>query len=210
MKVKLRVGSSLFTFSAAALLALGLYVLLYVALKSDSYLFVFFYRPESRLIQMASTYLFFVALVFVVRRHRELNDEKKVAGMINVRALSSVSFDTARSLLEKIPSRYQHTIAFRRLSELLRGFLNREEIIRLNEELSRRDIEEVDRGHLFLNSLRELIPILGFLGTVWGLSLGMLRFPEMMQEAGGVEGLKISLRPRSRLYDHRRHPSLIS
>jgi flagellar motor component MotA len=75
-------------------------------------------------------------------------------------------------------------MSFRRINELLRGYLRGEEVVRLNQELSRRDIEQIEGGHLILNALKQLVPVLGFLGTVIGLSIAMVEFSDLTESAG--------------------------
>ncbi len=60
----------------------------------------------------------------------------------------------------------------------------------MNGELSRRDIAEIEQGHLVLDSLKNIIPVVGFLGTVIGLSLGMIQFPEVTD----IEALRSALK----------------
>jgi len=157
-------------------------------LNKATYIHSFFFRCWP--IQGLNTSLFGVALIFIILRYYRLKDEGEVVKKIDIASMTTITFEKAKMLMDKIPSKYRQTISFRRLSEILRGYLYNEEVIRLNEELSRRDREEVDRGHLLLNSLRQIIPILGFLGTVLGLSLGMVKFPEHMSKAANIENLR--------------------
>lgn len=60
----------------------------------------------------------------------------------------------------------------------------------MNEELSRRDVAGVERGHQALESLGQLIPVIGFLGTVVGLAMGMLSFPDIANVEAPRSALK--------------------
>jgi len=55
-------------------------------------------------------------------------------------------------------------------------------------------VEQVETGHLVLNALRQLIPVLGFLGTVVGLSLGMVQFPDITKTGGNIDALRLVLK----------------
>jgi biopolymer transport protein ExbB/TolQ len=162
-------------------------------LEGKNYARQFFLGGGGTLVQATSTFLFFVALFSVFFRHRRLAAEFRDMKYVNIQSLSVVTPDAAQRWLEGIPRKHKDALCYRRISELLRAFLAKEEIIALNEDLSRRDHEQVERGHLFLVVLRELLPIVGFLGTVVGLSMGMMRFPEMVKNLAEVESLKKAL-----------------
>lgn len=185
------IGSLLVVFLVAGILT-GLLYYAFSFLDKGGYLYNFFFLGWQ--IQAVTTYLFEVAILSIILKYARLTDERKLKNLIEVESVSSISSVDAKEWLKRIPSRYQHTIGFRRVSELLRGYLNAEDVIRLNEELSRRDVEQVDRGHSLLNSIRQLIPVLGFLGTVLGLSLGMVQFPEVAARSGNIEILRSTLK----------------
>ena len=173
-------GEALMVVTLAGLLTGLLFLGLYV-LDHDVYLRVFFYRSWP--IQSTTTYVFCATLALLLLKCRDLAVERKAFTGVAVKEMATITSDTARAWLARIPALHQDTLVFRRFSELFRAFLNGEDIVGFNEELARRDMEQVYRGYEFIGSLRELLPILGFLGTVWGLSMGMLKFPELMQKS---------------------------
>lgn len=157
----------------------------------ESYLYGFLYNFLP--VQFFNTWLFTIALLFVVARTRNHLKESALADQIGISEYEITRRD-AEQMLTKIPADYQDTICYRRFREILSGFLSSGDIIRLNEELSRRDLSEVERGHLILNSMRQIIPVVGFFGTVIGLSKGMAKFPEISSKVGNIADLKDILR----------------
>jgi len=163
------------------------------SLDRESFLYLFFFR--SWYVQGVTTWLFGAALAFVILRFRWLKQEKRVLERkIAPERLTTITPDSAAALLEAIPSKYRDSISFRRIGELLRGYLHGEEVVHLNQQISSRDVEQVETGHLVLNALRQLIPILGFLGTVVGLSRGMMQFPDITRTGASIDSLRAVLR----------------
>jgi len=186
----LNLDNQVFLFAGAFFFTALVFVPFFFVGKS-SYIRLFLFR--SWWIQSASTYLFGVGLCFLISKYRQIRREVKVAALIDINSMTSISSENARKELERVPAGLRETLAYRRTSELLKGYLNGEEVIHLNEELSRRDNEQIDRSHTFLDSIRQLIPVIGFLGTVLGLAMGMVAFPENMAKAATIENLRSTL-----------------
>jgi len=162
-------------------------------LHKDSYIYNFFFRCWY--IQAVTTGLFIAAILYIILRAYQLNKEREILNIkVSIERFPVITSKEAKKLMDVIPEKYRDAISFRRMSELLRGYLYQEEVVRLNQELSRRDTEQIDGGHLILNALRQLIPVLGFLGTVIGLSLGMAKFPELSESVGSIESMRFMLK----------------
>jgi biopolymer transport protein ExbB/TolQ len=158
-------------------------------LPHDTFLYLFFYRCWY--LQMLTTWLFGTAVAFTILRYYLLKEEIRILNdKVTIEKLEIVDQDTAQKILDRIPPKYRETLSFRRISELLRGYLYGEEVIRLNQELSERDVNQIERGHVILYTLKNLIPVLGFLGTIIGLSMGMAQFPEMAKTVSNIESLR--------------------
>ncbi len=191
-KIKLDFENTFVVFATGALLT-GLIFLILYFLPNTVYLRIFFYR--SWYVQSITTWLFCTAVLFVIFKYMRLKVERSILdNKVIIERLDSITLQHARDVLEKIPEKYRDTISFRRISELLRGYIHREEVVRLNQELSRRDVEQIEGGHLVLNSLKQLVPVLGFLGTVIGLSLGMVNFSDVSETVGNIESLRVKLK----------------
>lgn len=184
---KINYENPLILFTGGALLSGAVFIILNASLSKTSFLYGFLFRFWP--IQVLSTWLFAVAILFVIARYLYFREEREVLNKIRLPQFT-ISYKDASELIETIPAQLNRTICFRRISEILKGYLSREDVISLNEELSRRDIAQIDRGHLILNSMREIIPVVGFLGTVIGLSLGMAKFPQIVSGMKDIEGLR--------------------
>lgn len=168
---------------AVALLFIALHFLLPV--KTFIYTFVFNCWP----IQFISTWLFVIGLIFWVQRFSLFKGEEDV---FLKTSLPDFTIDRVKAmdLVRTMPEKYGQTMTLRRFREILQALSYGEDIVRLNAELSRRDMAEVEAGHTVLNSLRNIIPVLGFLGTVIGLSFGMIKFPNI----SNIEALRGALK----------------
>lgn len=178
---RIKLDSTFIFFLAGLVLTVLLFASL-TFLKQEMYIRIFFFR--SWYIQSITTWLFFTAILYMVTKYVELKQERKILReKVTVEGIGTISSGEADQLLTAIPDRYREAIGFRRLTELLRGFLHGEEIVRLNQELSRREVDQMERGHHVLNALKQLVPILGFLGTVVGLSIAMVEFSDLADNA---------------------------
>lgn len=171
-----RMKSSLFVYGFSALITFGVAVILKFVFPVTSYMYTFFFNSWP--IQFLSTWLFFMSVCFWIQRYSSFKKEEISFQKIHFPQKSILCKDVSE-LLRTIPDHFKSTLTMRRVQELLRGFVHGEDVIRLNEELSRRDMAEVERGHLTLDVLRNLIPVIGFLGTVVGLSFAMIAFPQV-------------------------------
>lgn len=190
----LRNRSSLFLYGLSGAAVVVLYFVLKVSLPKDSFVYSLLFRAWQ--LQFLNSWLFLIGVVYWIQRYSFFRREEEAFEGIKLPSEALISRERAAELIEAMPDEQKQTLTLRRFREVLQAFLYGEDLIRLNEELSRRDIAEVDRGHLILNSLRNIIPIIGFLGTVIGLSLGMLKFPPVTDPAtlkSALEGFAASL-----------------
>lgn len=178
-------------FLLSAVITIIVYLMMKKYVPFDNYLYGFFFRCWY--IQVLNLWLFFAGIIFLLGRYGAFGLEREALEKLNL-----PDFDIHRTdvddLIRGMPEKYNVTFCFRRLKEILQVYRYGEDVIRLNEELSRRDIDLVNRGHLLLNSLRQIIPVIGFLGTVIGLSLGMVKFPEVAESALDIEQLRFVLK----------------
>lgn len=170
----------LFLYGVSGLITIYFYLIMSVFLSEKSFIYNFLFRAW--VIQSLNSWLFLIGVFYWIQRYLFFKMEEEAFQKIKLPEFL-ISREKAEELIETMPDKYKQTITLRRFREILQAFIYSEDIIRLNEELSRRDMDEVERGHLALNSLRNIIPIIGFLGTVIGLSLGMTKFPEVTDPA---------------------------
>jgi biopolymer transport protein ExbB/TolQ len=178
---------ALFFYVIAGLIVAFVAVVLKSILSKYSFTYTFLFNAWP--IQILNSWLFVIGILFWLQRYSLFRKEDEAFQKVTLPEFS-ISRGEAGELIQTMPQKYQNTLTLRRFREILQAFLWGEDIIRLNEELSRRDMGEVERGHLVLNSLRNIIPVIGFLGTVVGLALAMVDFPEVTN----VEILRTALR----------------
>jgi len=167
-------GNGMFVYGGAAIITIVVAAGLRWGFKTDSFIYGFLFRCWP--IQFLSSWLFMIGLFCWIQRYSLFKKEDEVLQKIRLPEFSIYHGD-ASQLIRNMPEEHKKTLTLRRFRELLQAFLYGEDLIRLNEELSRRDLADVEKGHLILNSVRNIIPIIGFLGTVIGLSLGIVEFP---------------------------------
>lgn len=191
LNLLLKMENSAILYGTAFIFAAVLYgVLLVVSKKilgTSGFLYNFFFNGWQ--VQFANSWLFMTGIMIIAYKVSLLRAEKETAGQITLPE-SPVYQENVEMLINGIPKDKMHIIVFRRFRMLLQALLRGEDVIHLNEELSRRDMETVERGHVTLNNLKYLCPVLGFLGKIAGLSMGMVRFPEIASKAQGLEGIK--------------------
>ena len=176
----------LFGFILSLSIVAILFAVLYQFVEESTFLADFFLRAWY--VQAPSTWLFLIGLWKWWQCYCYVAEARDLIPLVKLR--DSISSEDTIILLEKVPAKLRDSITVRRLFRILEANKYREDFIRLNEELSRRDSTNLERSHETLNSLKSVIPVVGFLGTVIGLSLGMLNFPDIPD----VEALRIALK----------------
>ena len=191
--MRININSSLFLYGASGLSTGFVFVALYFSLPRYNFFYSFLFNGWA--VQFLSSWLFLLGIFYWIQRFLFFKKEEDAFQSIRMPEFT-IRREQASELIITMPELYKKTVTMRRIRELLQAFSYGEDIIRLNEELSRRDMSEVDRGHLILDSLRSLIPVIGFLGTVIGLSMGMVKFPEVTDldlVRSALKGLAVSL-----------------
>ncbi len=158
--------------------AIVVWYALQILLPKASFMYTFFFNSWP--IQFLSTWLFLVGIFFWYQRFLFFKQERTAFTAIKIPDIS-VSIKDVPALMNTMPVELRETLTLRRVRELLLALSLGEDVIRLSEELSRRDMNDVERGHLTLDTLKNLIPVIGFLGTVVGLSLAMVAFPQVTE-----------------------------
>jgi len=175
-QVKIKPTTTWIVYGFSFVMTAALLIFLYLVIPKDNFFFSFLFRFWP--VQALNTWLFLIALLFWRQRYRMFRREEDNFELIQLPKFR-IDREKAHKLIESMPKEYQHTITLRRYREILQAFIYGEDILRLNVELSTRDRNEAEQGHLILSALRNIIPITGFLGTVVGLSSGMIKFPDV-------------------------------
>lgn len=134
---------------------------------------------DSWYIQLPNTVLFGVGLWAWLRRAFPLFRAQHLVARFELD--EDLGDDDVETLLHDVPSSWPETLSVRRLLRLLEESEQKRDPRIINEVLAKRDARTLEQGHLVVDSLKSVIPVVGFLGTVVGLSLAMLAFPEVAE-----------------------------
>jgi biopolymer transport protein ExbB/TolQ len=167
--------------------------LLHVNPQLAKALYLFFFRSGQLPVQAATSYLFWAAIVFIIAHVANLLRDTKASTTAGFEKVEVFSRVRAAELAASDSAQIGRGAAARRLRALLQAFAIGEDPMALNEALSNSDQEQVERGHILLNTLKQLLPVLGFFGTVLGLSGAMISFPKVASQAQNVEQLRATL-----------------
>ena len=128
-------------------------------------------------VQAPNTWLFLIGIWLWAEKAIPILKSRQLLKHVKIEA--NYSEKHVQQLLENVPPGWPKYLTVKRLVRLLEEVKAGQDPRVLNELLSREDLRWVERGHLMVDSLKGVIPIIGFLGTVLGLSLGMLTFPDV-------------------------------
>lgn len=181
-----KINDSIVLYGSSFVVVFLIAFLLDLVIPETSFYYSFFFTSWQ--IQFLSTWLFIVGVFFWWQRFSLFKKERSAYNSIKIPDVS-ITIDDIPKYLEGW-SVFDETLTFRRVRELHLALVFGEDVVRLNEELSRRDMADVERGHLTLDALKNLIPVVGFLGTVIGLSLAMTAFPQVADPAQLKSGLQ--------------------
>ena len=127
-------------------------------------------------IQAFNTWLFLIALMQWWRSQDAVNRERQCLRELRFPTNLGSQLD---EFIERVPDLFEGSLVVRRMRDILNASRSRSDVDTVAKTLAELDEVRLERGHLVLNSLRSVIPAIGFLGTVLGLSLGLLQFPDV-------------------------------
>jgi len=145
MKRSKLIEGSAFIYAGAALLTVAVAAGLKWGFDSKSLIQGFFFRCWY--IQFANTWLFSAGIFYWIARYATFRSEEKVFKNIELPNYSIRQKDV-QELIKTMPQDHKYSLALRRVRTLLRALLYGEDLLRLNEELSRSDLANVEKGHL--------------------------------------------------------------
>lgn len=170
----------------------GFFFCLQRFVNSDHYLYNFFFGSVE--IQFISTAVFWLAVVLLFSKHKALNYELSAVDRLRISALSIPQEKAAQLAGALVPPPERRTKVGLAAYNLCIGFAKgRDGDKSLDSEMSKlRDF--IRRNHQFFNVLKQILPLLGFLGTVIGLSAGMVEFGGFSGGETSVDGLRDQLK----------------
>jgi len=122
--------------------------------------------------QHASTFLFFFGMALALARYLRCTDEQAALDY-GVASITAERIEP-RLLADQVPAAYRRTLLGRRFIALAQAFNPSADLGTVLERLAQRDHTVLGREYLPLSFIRAVIPMVGLLGTVYGLSHGMM------------------------------------
>jgi len=195
-------ANKLLTFIVGALLAVSFFAgLIALSHYASGFQFIsdkFLDRGWTPYVMMV---LFFWALCILFIKWRKLRFQRKALGLAAFP--TQVDFllnpDTARSVLERIHSLADSTHHFLLLNRIERALSNLKNIGRISDVSSilqtqaEYDEEQIHSSYSLLNGFVWAIPVLGFIGTVMGLSAAIGEFGQTLRAGGDMDAIRVSL-----------------
>lgn len=193
-----------FAFVIGALLTAILYVLMlfvFIHLPVVSKIATIYMRPTNQFAVIPATFFFFGGLTILFMKGRKIRFQERALKLaaVPVEPEFALTETTAATVLSRIHALVDHPRHFVLLNRIDRALSNFRNIGQVNDVSSilrtqaENDEDQVASSYTVVNGLVWAIPVLGFIGTVLGLSLGIGRFTQTLQAAGDLEQIRSSL-----------------
>jgi biopolymer transport protein ExbB/TolQ len=193
-----------FAFVIGALLTAILYVLMlfvFIHLPVVSKIATIYMRPTNQFAVIPATFFFFGGLTILFMKGRKINFQERALKLaaVPIEPEFVLTETTAAIVLSRIHALVDHPRHFVLLNRIDRALSNFRNIGQVNDVSSilrtqaENDEDQVASSYTVVNGLVWAIPVLGFIGTVLGLSLGIGRFTQTLQAAGNLEQIRSSL-----------------
>lgn len=166
-----------------------------------SRLSVIFMRQSNMFAIIPATFFFFGGISILLLKARKLKFQERSLKLSAVPAEPEFVLNetTAATVLNRIHALVDHPRHFVLLNRIDRALSNFKNIGQVNDvsailrAQAENDEDQVASSYTIVNGLVWAIPVLGFIGTVLGLSLAIGRFTLTLQAAGDLEKIRASL-----------------
>jgi biopolymer transport protein ExbB/TolQ len=194
----------LFAFLLGLLAAALLYafaVFLFPRVPGASVLTTILLRPANQFAIIPATLFFFGGLAVLWLKRHKLHFQEQALQLSAVPAEPEfvLTETSAASVLARIHSLVDHPRHFVLLNRIDRALSNLKNMGQVNDVSSilrtqaENDEDLVASSYTLVNGLVWAIPVLGFIGTVLGLSLAIGKFTQTLQAAGDISLIRNSL-----------------
>lgn len=191
-------------FLSGALLTAVLYCLMlfvFIHLPILSRIAVIYMRPTNQFAVIPATFFFFGGLTILYLKGKKIQFQQRALKLSAVPAepefvLTETSAATVLSRIHALVDHPRHFVLLNRIDRALSNFRNIGQVNDVSAILrtqAENDEDQVASSYTVVNGLVWAIPVLGFIGTVLGLSLGIGRFTATLQSAGNLEQIRSSL-----------------
>jgi biopolymer transport protein ExbB/TolQ len=191
-------------FLVGAVLSAILYALMvfvFIHVPGISKVATIYMRPSNQFAVIPATLFFFGGLTVLILKGKKLKFQERALKLSAVPAEPEFVLNeaTAATVLNRIHSLVDHPRHFVLLNRIDRALSNFKNIGQVNDvsailrAQAENDEDLVASSYTVVNGLVWAIPVLGFIGTVLGLSLAIGRFTATLQAAGDLTLIRASL-----------------
>jgi biopolymer transport protein ExbB/TolQ len=193
-----------FAFLIGALLTGILYALMvfvFIHLPVASKVATMFMRPSNQFAVIPATFFFFGGLAILFLKGKKVQFQERALKLSAVPAepefvLTETTAATVLARIHSLVDQPRHFVLLNRLDRALSNFKNIGQVNDVSAILraqAENDEDQVASSYTVVNGLVWAIPVLGFIGTVLGLSLAIGRFTQTLQAAGDLTLIRASL-----------------
>lgn len=158
-------------------------------------------RPSNQYTMIPATLFFFGGAAVLFLKSRKLKFQQRALSLSAVPAEPEfvLTEATAATVLARIHSLVDHPRHFVLLNRIDRALSNLKNIGQVNDvsailrAQAENDEDQVASSYTMLNGLVWAIPVLGFIGTVQGLSMAISQFTQTLQATGDISMIRTSL-----------------
>src|ERR1051325_4811434 len=170
----------------------ALMVFVFSHLPGVSRLATIYMRPTNQFAVIPATLFFFGGISILLLKGRKLKFQERALGLSAVPAEPEFVLNetTAATVLNRIHALVDHPRHFVLLNRIDRALSNFKNIGQVNDvsailrAQAENDEDQVASSYTLLNGLVWAIPVLGFIGTVQGLSMAIGKFTQTLQSTG--------------------------
>lgn len=158
-------------------------------------------RPGNQLTMIPATLFFFAGVAVLLIKARKLKFQRRALELSAVpdAAEFTLTETTAATVLSRIHSLVDHPRHFVLLNRIDRSLSNLKNIGQINDASAilraqgENDEDQLASSYTLVNGLVWAIPVLGFIGTVQGLSMAIGQFTQTLQSSGDMSMIRSSL-----------------
>lgn len=191
-------------FLIGALATGSLYILMlfvFVRIPGITHIATIYMRPSNQFAVIPATFFFFGGMAVLYLKGKKIKFQRKALDLDSVPAEPEFTLTetTAATVLARIHARVDHPrnfVVLNRIDRALSNFKNIGQVGDVSAILrsqAQNDEDQVASSYTVVNGLVWAIPVLGFIGTVLGLSLAIGKFTATLQAAGDLSLIRASL-----------------
>jgi biopolymer transport protein ExbB/TolQ len=193
-----------FAFLIGALLTGILYALMlfvFIHLPVVSKVATIYMRPTNQFAVIPATFFFFGGIAILFLKGKKIKFQERALKLSAVPAepefiLTETTAATVLARIHALVDQPRHFVLLNRIDRALSNFKNIGQVNDVSAILraqAQNDEDQVASSYTVVNGLVWAIPVLGFIGTVLGLSLAIGRFTQTLQAAGDLTLIRASL-----------------